>query len=115
MKEIAVPLSEAETHLLCGLLGSERIPARVRVNPWFMPGSSAKSFSGTRIIVEEHDFERAEKFVSEYLAARAKRIVAHDDLRDAKPTWTCWRCGEDVETQFAVCWKCGEERVNDWV
>ena len=25
-------------------------------------------------------------------------------------TWTCPRCGEDVESQFSECWNCGSER-----
>jgi putative signal transducing protein len=43
-------------------------------------------------------------------AARARRV-----LRDAfaprpangAPPWTCSRCGEQNEPQFAACWSCG--------
>ena len=115
MKEIAVPLSEVETHVLCGVLAAANIPARVRMNPWFVPGMEPNGLSSTRIVVDERDFAGAERIVAEYLTQRAKRSVAYDELRGARPTWACWQCGEDVETQFAVCWNCSTERPNDWI
>jgi hypothetical protein len=26
------------------------------------------------------------------------------------PSWTCSRCGEELEGQFTACWRCGESR-----
>ncbi|MBL8766180.1 MAG: hypothetical protein JNL94_02375 [Planctomycetes bacterium] len=117
MKRIPVPLGVAEAHLLRGLLASERIVADVRgdENPWLMPGPGIGGVMGLWICVREADYVKAGRIVAQYLRRRGRRRSAAEELRHPTPTWTCWRCGEPVETQFAVCWKCGEERVNDWV
>jgi hypothetical protein len=43
-------------------------------------------------------------------AARARRVL-HDALgprrASGSPPWTCSRCGEQNEPQFAACWSCG--------
>ena len=43
---------------------------------------------------------------------RAQELVtAYLDAGDASPgSWTCARCGEQVEAPFSQCWRCGHER-----
>ncbi len=42
------------------------------------------------------DFDRAQQLISQ-------------DVQDESPKdpWTCSRCGEENEGQFAACWNCG--------
>jgi hypothetical protein len=51
-----------------------------------------------RLYVEDVDFHRAEQIVQ----AELQKKAAADT-----PSWTCARCGEENEGQFALCWKCG--------
>ena len=39
---------------------------------------------------------------------RAKQLI--ESVEDESPTmpWTCRKCGERNEGQFAACWNCGE-------
>lgn len=46
--------------------------------------------------VEEEDWPRAREIIDGVLESAGGAV------------WTCPRCGETVEPQFAVCWACGE-------
>jgi hypothetical protein len=43
----------------------------------------------------------------------ARQIVESTlkDVQAPQESWTCRKCGEDLEGQFAQCWKCGTERM----
>jgi len=45
--------------------------------------------------VEERDLERA------------KQLIESVDAEVPAEAWTCARCGEQNEGQFAACWNCG--------
>ena len=49
-----------------------------------------------------------EIWVAEHDARRAREVIAGVLAEDAPvpPDWTCPRCGEHVEGQFAECWNC---------
>jgi hypothetical protein len=38
---------------------------------------------------------------------RAKQLIAGADSESPAAAWTCKKCGEDNEGQFAACWNCG--------
>lgn len=42
-------------------------------------------------------------------AARAERLL-REGIPASGPAWTCARCGERLEPQFAQCWRCGANR-----
>ena len=51
--------------------------------------------------------------VDEGRVEEANRIV--QDVMDEEPSaeggsWTCSRCGNEVEPQFGACWNCGADR-----
>ena len=50
-----------------------------------------------RLYVHDDDFDRAEHIIQRELST----TLTQD------PPWTCRRCGEENEGQFAVCWNCG--------
>ncbi len=37
---------------------------------------------------------------------RAKQIIEEVESESPAAPWTCLKCGEQNEGQFAVCWKC---------
>ena len=40
---------------------------------------------------------------------RAKQIILEADERvDAPGTWTCPKCGTEIEGEFTACWNCAE-------
>ena len=40
---------------------------------------------------------------------RAKRIILEaDESVDESGTWTCPRCGTEIESSFTACWNCAE-------
>lgn len=38
---------------------------------------------------------------------RATELIASADAEDPGAPWTCSKCGEQNEGQFAACWNCG--------
>ncbi|MDE2304353.1 MAG: DUF2007 domain-containing protein [Gammaproteobacteria bacterium] len=40
--------------------------------------------------------------------ARALAVLARAERPAEGPTWTCERCGEQLEPQFTSCWRCAE-------
>lgn len=42
--------------------------------------------------------------------ARAHELIEQLRRPVAGPPWTCSRCGEVLEPQFAECWNCGTPR-----
>jgi hypothetical protein len=38
---------------------------------------------------------------------RAKQLVESIETESETTPWTCGRCGEENEGQFAACWNCG--------
>lgn len=42
--------------------------------------------------------------------ARARELIEQLRTPVAGPPWTCSRCGEVLEPQFAQCWNCGAPR-----
>jgi Putative prokaryotic signal transducing protein len=51
----------------------------------------------------------AEVWVGEDEAAAAERLL-REGVPASGPAWTCARCGERLEPQFAQCWRCGASR-----
>lgn len=51
-------------------------------------------------VEDDDDFPRARRLLNE--------VMASDDTAQA---WTCPRCGEHIEPQFAQCWNCGAEAL----
>ena len=39
---------------------------------------------------------------------RATQLIASVESESPVEPWTCRRCGEENEGQFAACWNCGE-------
>ncbi|HEY5643979.1 MAG TPA: DUF2007 domain-containing protein [Woeseiaceae bacterium] len=44
---------------------------------------------------------------------RAKQLVESIETESETTPWTCARCGEVNEGQFAVCWNCGDPADSD--
>jgi hypothetical protein len=42
--------------------------------------------------------------------ARARELIAQLHAAATGDPWTCSRCGEVLEPQFAQCWNCGASR-----
>jgi rubrerythrin len=42
--------------------------------------------------------------------ARARELIEQLRVPVTGPPWTCSRCGELLEPQFAQCWSCGAPR-----
>lgn len=38
---------------------------------------------------------------------RATQLIDSVDAESPGTSWTCAKCGEENEGQFAACWKCG--------
>ena len=51
-------------------------------------------------VLDDADYDRAMARVQELLAEQT----------EPAPDWTCPRCGEVIEGQFAQCWNCGAAR-----
>ncbi|CAN5511859.1 hypothetical protein BH20VER1_BH20VER1_03450 [soil metagenome] len=47
-------------------------------------------------IVEEGDFEEAQRLLASYTSAGSGRVA----------DWICPRCGEEVPKELGQCWKC---------
>ncbi|HOW18219.1 MAG TPA: DUF2007 domain-containing protein [Phycisphaerae bacterium] len=56
-------------------------------------------------VVNDEDEPRALEIVRQMDSGEARK-------RFAGEPWTCPRCGEAIEGQFAACWKCGTRRHN---
>lgn len=60
-----------------------------------------------RIWVRVRDENRARTLLDRWdERMRAPAGAAAEDAED----WTCWRCGEQVESAFEACWNCEAER-----
>ncbi len=51
-------------------------------------------------ILNDEDYPKAKEILDGWLAPQS----------DAPHSWSCPRCQEEIEGQFAACWKCGAQR-----
>lgn len=87
-----------EAHIVCELLKSHRISAKVHSGELFSLKGEVPLTNDTDPYVwllDEHDEEEARMLITEYERA------------EVKPNWQCEGCNESIEAQFAVCWNCG--------
>lgn len=119
-----------EAHLVKALLEQHGIAAVVQGDASVLATCSGTASSVA--VVEKADAERAAHFIAtEYGFHNPDRCASCGyDLRglpqppcpecgtpfkrlETGPAWTCRRCGEECEGQFAQCWNCGAERPEE--
>lgn len=83
------------------VLESEGIPCRIRNE--FLGGIAGEmplqEIWPELWVINDIDYDRAKQLLD-------------DAILDESPhgNWTCRRCGEENEGQFAACWNCGTEQ-----
>jgi hypothetical protein len=99
MKKIFSSQDSAEVGLLKSMLQSEGIDCYIR-NEYVDQAIPSAPFQPELWIANDEDFSKAQDL---YKVWRAPYSVPGE-------TWTCSRCGEQLEAQFESCWKCGAPR-----
>lgn len=106
MRKVFVAQHPTEAHFVQGLLGAEGIEAEVRGEALFGVRGETPVTSDTLPsvwVAEERQAENALAIIAGYQRGNG--------LADAAGrAWRCPRCGEELESQFAMCWKCGSAR-----
>ncbi len=92
---IAVCGSDAEAHLVRGLLNDAGVPAYVSSEQSALTGLSA--VLPTEVLVRQIDVEAATPIVDAY---------QNSEQPEKMPAWDC-KCGEKIDEGFAACWSCG--------
>ncbi len=95
----------AEAHFLNGLLEASGIPAEVRGESLFTTVEGGSALSGMRPsvwILEDDQLEQAKVVIANYTTGVGVP-------KFSEGPWTCPRCGEVHEAQFAACWNCGTQ------
>lgn len=88
-----------EAHIVCELLKSHRIEAKVH---------SGEIFSLKGEVPLTNDTDPYVWLLDEQDEERAKQLITDYDKEELRPNWDCQQCGESIEAQFAVCWNCGQ-------
>lgn len=93
----------AIVHLIKNELENRGIEAVIRGEhaAAVLGGGSGIEASNELWIVDEDRIQEAAQVI--------QNEIEHSPTEEGEP-WTCPRCGEELEPQFAVCWKCGQER-----
>lgn len=99
MKKVTTSQSIVTIHHYRNLLESEDIPCQVRNE---ILGGIAGEMPLTEVwpelwVINDIDYDRAKQLIDDDIVAESP----------SEP-WTCARCGEKNEGQFAACWKCGK-------
>jgi hypothetical protein len=95
----------AEAHFVAGLLQTAEIPAEVRGESLFTTVEGGTAIPGMRPsvwILADHQQEEAKDIIEHYRTGEG-------GPKFSEGPWTCSRCGEIHEPQFASCWNCGTE------
>ncbi len=95
----------AEAHFVAGLLQTAGILAEVRGESLFTTVEGGSVIPGLRPsvwILEDRQQEQAIGVLAAYTTGEG--IPSYSD-----GPWTCPRCGEIHDPQFASCWNCGTE------
>ncbi len=69
--------------------------------PYLVDGGSR---SAVKVLVPQQESGQAETLIAEFMAGGPSPI-------SQPAAWTCRRCGEQNEGQFAVCWQCQSPRA----
>jgi hypothetical protein len=99
MKRIVASPNSAELGLLKSRLEAEGIPCHIR-NEQVAQVIPTTAFAGELCVLDEADYPRAMKLYEGW----------QQTPTESQQPWTCLRCGEKLEGQFASCWKCGAGR-----
>ena len=51
-------------------------------------------------LLNDGDYARAKEILDEWIAPESR----------VQESWSCPRCEEEIEGQFASCWKCGQQK-----
>ncbi|MBD1576725.1 DUF2007 domain-containing protein [Vibrio sp. S11_S32] len=93
-----------EAHIVCGLLQSQGIEAKVYAEDLFsLKGEIPFSNETDPYIwlLHQQDESQARTIISDYETQPVEYA----------PDWQCDTCGEMVEAQFSLCWNCEAQRV----
>lgn len=88
-----------EAHIVCELLKSQHIMAKVH---------SSEIFSLKGEIPLTNDTDPYVWLLDENDESKAREIVRDYEKEESRPNWFCLQCHESIEAQFAVCWNCGQ-------
>jgi hypothetical protein len=111
MNQIYSARDSMDAHFLQGLLAEEGIEAVIQGEAleevWGDVPISQRTIP--TLWVRPEDLEKAKPVVEEY---ERRRWQAANEAVDsqARPTWKCPRCGEEIEEQFTACWHCNTKR-----
>jgi len=101
MTQIFVARHPTEAHLIKGVLEAAGIPAEVQGERLFAVRGEVPITPDTQPTV----------WVADEQASAARAVIAESSQGGTAAStgepWTCPRCGETVEPQFAACWNCG--------
>jgi hypothetical protein len=104
---VASFLNVQEASIAKGLLEEEGIEtfvdgAEAATTLWYV----GTALGGVQLLVSQRNATKAK-----HLLASVER--SHRDDSETEATWTCARCGADVEGDFEVCWSCGRPRHSE--
>jgi hypothetical protein len=103
MKKLYAAKHAIEAHLIRGFLVSHGIDAVVRGDHLTTGWGELPVDICSVWVVDEAQFEQADALVSAFFKGSSQRMFSGG-------TWTCPRCGEELEGQFTACWSCGTSR-----
>jgi hypothetical protein len=99
MKRIAASPNSAELGLLKSRLEAEGIPCHIR-NEQVSQVIPTTAFAAELCVLRDEDYPRALELCDAWKQPSS----------DNQQPWTCPKCEEKLEGQFASCWKCGTAR-----
>ena len=104
MKQVYIASNPADAYMLKDYLTSAGIEAVIK-GEYLMGaiGEIPTNTYPTVWVVDEEDFERAQRMVRDYESK-------HPSDQIYLTHWRCPACGELIEPQFTQCWNCGKNR-----
>jgi hypothetical protein len=99
MKRIATSSNSAELGLLKSRLEAQDIPCHIR-NEQVSQAIPTTAFAAELCVLRDEDYARAIGLCEAWKQTSS----------DNQQPWTCPKCAEKLEGQFASCWKCGTAR-----
>lgn len=88
-----------EAHIVCELLKSQRIEAKVH---------DELTFGLRGEIPLGQDTDPYVWVINDVDQARARKLIEEYEQQQGGDNWFCPQCAESIENQFALCWNCGE-------
>jgi membrane protease YdiL (CAAX protease family) len=103
MKQLYSARYALEAHELRLFLAAHGVDAKITGdNNAFETFISFTPQSAPCVFVGDIDFGRAEELLNQFLNRPSSR--------EARPSWTCLKCQQIVESQFDTCWRCSTPR-----